>query len=259
MIDLVAVAYQAPAETAQMLDSIQNIGAPFTLTIVENNSPDPRVRDLLHEWLETAPPNCDVIFNEQNVGYARAINLGAQAGTSPYLAALNCDIKFMPGCIERIIEYFDAYPDVAVIGPRTTDSFGRLTHAGILVQPNHRDEHRAWLQPDNIDVRDVLDVRTVSGATYFMRRSVWNDMTQCPMFRSVAPDALGGFLLTPHYYEETWYSYHVRAHGHRVVYLGTTHMIHEWQKSSPIGSISLGVAEDQFRQACAAHGIELSW
>lgn len=258
MIDLVAVAYQAPAETQRMLESLQHISVPHTLTVVENNSPDPAVRQLLADWIKDAPAGYQVLLSDLNLGYARAINLGALVGDAPYLAALNCDIRFEPGCVEQVLEYFDTHPDVAVVGPRTTDGFGRLTHAGIT-NDGVRDQHRAWLQPDHPGVHDVLDVPTVSGATYFMRRSVWTDLTACPEYREVAPEATGAFLPTKHFYEETWFSYHARAHGHRVVYLGTAHMIHEWHRSSPVGSITLNEAEQYFRRACAAHDLELTW
>lgn len=256
MIDLIAVAYQAPVETEQMLATLGCITTPHTVTIVENNSPDPRVRKILVDWAKST--GGQVVFSHENLGYARAINLGATFGSNPYLAALNCDIKFLPGCVEQVVAHFDAHPDVAVIGPRTTDSLGRLTHAGIIYN-GVRDTHRAWLQYDNPAYADVLDVPTVSGATYFMRRSVWDEMTACQNYQAVAPEAEGGFLPTKHFYEETWFSYHVRQHGHRVVYLGTAHMIHEWHKSSPVGSIMLTEAEQYFRLACAAHGMELTW
>lgn len=260
MIDLVAVAYQAPAETERMLESLQCITVPHTLTIIENNSPDPAVRHLLSDWLSTAPAKYGVVFSEENLGYARAINMGAMHGQAPYLAALNCDIEFLPGCVEQVLEHFDAHPDVAVIGPRTTDSTGRLTHAGIIYN-GVRDQHRAWLQEDHPDFHDVLDVPTVSGATYFMRRSVWDEMTECPEYRSVAPEAVGGFLPTFMYFEETFYSYHVRAHGHRVVYLGTSHMHHAWDRSNPTGSKAglFQESEAYFRKGCAEHGIGLGW
>jgi hypothetical protein len=83
----------------------------------------------------------------------------------------------------------------------------------------------------------VLDVPTVSGATYFFRRRMWDavDVTVRCTARSLL-DAEGAFLPTRHFYEETYCSYHARLHDWRVVYLGTAKMIHLWHRSSTVGS-----------------------
>lgn len=265
IIDLVAVAYQAPKETERFLGSLRTLTVPFTLSVIENHSPDETVRTVISKYLEQSPPSSAVwqeaIFMDGNYGYAKAINYGVHLGDAPYIAALNCDIEVLPGCVEEIIRYFDEHSDVGVIGPRTTDSGGRFTHAGITnAGHGSRDLHRGWQNTDRGQFQDVIDVPTVSGATYFVRRSVWDELTACQVYQDeIAPECEGAFLPTQHFYEETWCSYHARAHGHRVVYLGTAHMIHQWHKSSAVGSIPLDDAEEQFRRACKHHDIELTW
>lgn len=262
MIDLVAVAYQAPGETARFLQSLENVGVEFTLTVVENNSPDPQVRRVLEQaWDDVlAIPTCvdaTLVFNSENVGYARACNAGAVAGSANWLALLNCDIRFdNDQCVPRIIDTFIENPDVAVIGPRTTDSQGRITHGGIIKGPKN-DEQREWRKPDRGQVSDTIEVPTVSGATYFMRRSAWLELTACPLYQQVA-QARGAFLPTPHYFEETFCSYHAQAHGWRVLYEGRAKMIHEWNKSSKGNSASRfwNESREMYLKACAIHGIE---
>jgi len=149
---------------------------------------------------------------------------------------------------EPVMDLFAAHPEVAVIGPRQVDSSGHVRHAGI-VGTNTRPEHRFWGDLlDEVDERcreALLDCVTVSGSVYYCRRSVWNK--------------LGGFLLSKHYYEETWLSYLARHRGHRVCYTGTTTWLHEWL-SSPVEDEWLQEAfrESQatFREACAREGIK---
>jgi GT2 family glycosyltransferase len=259
LVDLVAVAYQAPQETEQFMMSLANVDVPFTLCVVDNNSPNPKVREILENCIKDVR-NLDMcleaalVLNGTNEGYARAVNYGMTLGEAPYVAALNCDVQFLIGQTYPIIQYFEDHADVGVIGPRTTDSDNRLTHAGIF-STYVGDRHRAWLHPDQSAYWDVRDVPTASGATYFARRRMWEELTACPYYQRVAPDALGAFLPTDHFYEETWCSYHARAHDWRVVYLGTVKMIHEWHRSSPEGSIPMLEAREYFRQACSAHGI----
>lgn len=263
VIDLIAVAYEAPDETRSFLRSLQHVSVPFSLTVVENNSPDQAVRDVL-TGMEMAQvkslamcTNAEVVFNEENVGYARAINAAAAQRNSPYLVALNCDVEFEKGVdtVGDIITFFEANPHVGVVGPRTVDEHGRLTHGAILSTGIASEQHRHWLQFDNGQASDVLDVPTVSGATYFVRRSCWDELTRCSSFQETAPGAEGAFLPTVHFYEETWCSYHARAHEWAVVYLGTTWMRHLWHRSSPQGSKDMNGPQLFFRQACYSHGI----
>lgn len=266
VIDLVAVAYQAPGETERFLASLDKVGVPFTLTVVENASPDPDVLKILdkkREYVEAIPECLEytVLAEQYNFGYAKACNLGAslRKDSAKYLALLNCDIKFEEDCVEKIVAHFESHPQVGIVGPRTTTSDGRLTHAGIIRMPNGHDQHRAWLEPDNLVFTDTLQVPTVSGATYFVRRLTWDELTECKPYQEAAGGALGAFLPTSHFYEETFCSYHAYAHGWLVNYLGSAKMIHEWHRSSPVGSVSLSSTEAFFRRACMHHGIELTF
>lgn len=262
-IDLVAVAYNAPEETAGFLESLVFVDAPFSLTIVENASPIPLpVLEEQAEWVR-ALPNCvsyEVKHQPLNLGYARACNYGAAFGVAQYLALLNCDVRFRPTTVSRIMEHFRANKTVGIIGPKTVTSDGKLSHAGIVYGPAGNDMHRAWMQPDGPgQYADVLDVRTVAGATYFVRREAWEQLSACSRYLEIAPDAQGAFLPTKHYYEETWCSYHASAHGWGIHYLGTCRMVHEWHKSSPVGTQPIAEAESYFRAAAAHHGIALTW
>ena len=268
ILDLVAVVYNAPDETEAFLASLNKVDVPFTCTLIDNNSPDPRILSLLIDWqAQKKPKNMidrSIIFKEQNVGYARACNLGASKGKARYLALLNCDTEFIYGNTSKIIDLFEEDSSIGIIGPLTYGSDGKITHGGIFKDTNSgRDLHRGWMVDVNIAgdaVKDTCDVPTVSGATYFARRSMWDELTTCPLYREAAGDSVeGAFLPTPHFYEETWCSYHARAHDYRVVYLGSAEMIHQWHRSSPIGSVSLEPAESMFRDACKVHGIELTF
>lgn len=260
VIDLVAVAYRAPNETARFLRSLESVEVPFTITVVENASPEPDVRSILESgWpLVEKIPTCveaRLIFNAENVGYARACNQGAALGEAPVLALLNCDTEWRDGVGERILETFSNVPRAGIIGPKTTDLRGRLTHAGIEKRGKN-DQHRFWMTQDLGQADDVIEVPTISGATYFILREVWDELTACPIYREVVPRARGAFLPTRHYFEETFCSYHARAHGWKVIYDGGAHMIHEWNKSDPkAGPKFWNDSRDLFLRACNAHGI----
>lgn len=263
-LDLVAVAYQAPVETARFLDSLGLVDVPFTLTIIDNNSPNQTVREAINLYRHKVEFNHYCvgflpIYNAENVGYAKAINHGVALGTAPIVAALNCDTQFLRKSASEIVSFFNepANERVGIIGPRTVSSENRLTHAGIVRnEALKQDLHRGWLHPsDGNNFRDTIEVPTVSGATYFARRTMWNELTNCPIYQEIAPSAKGAFLPTQHFYEETWCSYHARAHDWSIKYCGRIDMIHEWHKSSVIGSQDMEEPRKYFEEACKAHGI----
>ncbi len=179
--------------------------------------------------------------------YARSVNWSLEAGSAPYVLALNADTRMLE-VPNVIVEIFEEQPDVAVIGPRQVTDHDLITHAGIFGS-NVRPEHRFWMTPlasvDRECRERTLDCITVSGAVYFARRSVWED--------------LGGFLETHlMYFEETAFSYLARHRGHRVIFTGATTWVHDYNSSPYPGSKAELAAKSQqiFRRFCHERGIE---
>jgi hypothetical protein len=121
------------------------------------------------------------------------------------------------------------------------------------------------MQPDPNDTlfKDRVECVTVSGSAYFIRREVWNTLTCNSKYRKLYPNAIGAFLPTPHYYEETWCSYFARHLGYNVIYDGSVSIGHSWHASSPKPGEGYSIADAQFktsqsifRGACDYMGIE---
>lgn len=192
-----------------------------------------------------------------NIGYARACNLGASLGDSDVVALFNADVELRPGAVQDCYDALLAHDDWGVLGPRQVDNTGRLTAAGIIGD-EASPRHRGWHAQDRGQFQDVLEVPTVSGSAYFCKRSVWDELTACPLYQEAAPGAAGAFLPTQHYYEETFCSYHARAHGHKVIYYGSVTMLHQWHRASPVGGAAEKIMPESkrfFRAACDLHGI----
>lgn len=261
VFDLVAVAYEAPMETQAFLRSLHHVEVPFTFTVIDNNTPSGMTQKIIESEIEAVQGldrclEATMLLNPENLGYAKACNVGAEHGNAPYIGLLNCDVQMRPGVLARLATEMDAQQDIGVIGPRTKGSNGKLTHAGIVPGPKGF-QHRYWQKPDSGQGLEQMDVPTVSGATYFVRRSMWEELTNCDEYREVAPHARGAFLPTQHYFEETFCSLHAKAHDWRVVYEGSATMIHEWNRSLGSGAARYwNESREYFLKACAAHGIE---
>jgi GT2 family glycosyltransferase len=252
-IDIAVVNYHTPDDLAAFLASVNRhpptVEATLTVVDVETDQAEPAMFD----W---AGGEARRFTANTNIGYARACNLAVENGTGEVVALFNADVELtadaLDDCHNALIDN-----DWGVLGPRQVDHRSRIRHAGIF-GTNDKPVHRGWNEFDNDQYRDVKEAVTVAGSAYFIKRRVWDELTDCPLYRSCAPDATGAFLPTSHYYEETFASYHSRAHGHRVTYYGPVTIIHKWHRASAVG----GWAEQQmpvsrvlFRQACAAHGI----
>lgn len=199
----------------------------------------------------------DAISFQDNVGFGRACNEGAAMGLNDAILLANADTVLSEG-FRQCYDALMFRDDWGVLGPRQVNEHGQLTFAGIF-GPDQAPKLRGWKEADigqYSDVRD--DTLSVMGSLYFVKRSVWEELTACALFQIYQPGSTGAFLETPHYFEEMFCSLHARAHGHKCVYYGPVQMLHYWHAASAVG----GWADQQFarsqamhREACRIHGI----
>lgn len=259
-IDIVVVNYRTPGDLTAFLESLKRHPPTCRFTVGVENV-EPTDADMTAGRLVAAIPEAvqaNLTTHTSNIGYARACNYGAFGGVHDTIALFNADVELTEGALDDCRGALHFNPRWGILGPRQIDEQGRLTHAGIfgtLAQPSLR----GWRQRDRNQYsapRD--DAVSVSGSAYFVKRAVWDELATCSVYQAVAPDAVGAFLPTPHYYEETWCSYHAQAHGYKVVYYGPVQVMHRWHRASPVGGHAekmMPISRDMFRQACDAHGI----
>ena len=257
-IDLCVISYNTKDKLRRMVDILHSDGREgWNLYILDNMSTDGT-----QEWLTENQKRYDIKYlrnQADNVGYARACNFLARLGDGDIIGLLNADVWLYTKDIEQIQKTFDKNPNIDILGPKQRDELGRITHAGIfgtLAEPKHRGWHEKDIEDDLY--RDLVPAVTVSGAAYFVRRKVWEELTACQIYRSIHPNAEGAFLPTPHYYEETFCSYHAHAHNYGVYYDGRISIGHSWHASSRVGGTADGyfnVSREIFREMCDIHSI----
>lgn len=265
MIDLCVVSYNTRPLLERFLNTLhENLNLEnkyWNLYIADNESTDDTV-----DWFRQNDEEylIDRIFFNKNIGYSAACNQLASKGSNSIIGLLNADVWIKNEDITKICKIFNEEKDIHILGPKQRDEYGLIRHAGIIGTNTHP-THRGWMQPDPGDslYRDRINCVTVSGSAYFIRRSVWNALTNNTKYRELYPDAKGAFLPTPHYYEETWCSYFARHLGYNVVYDGSASIGHSWHASSPKPGEGYSHADAQFkisqsifRSACDYMGIE---
>jgi GT2 family glycosyltransferase len=264
-IDLCVVNYNTKDLLKRFLDSLHSdllmIPKKWNLFIADNGSTDGSL-----EFLEDSgfKYKIDLGIANENIGYSAACNQLASKSSGDIIALLNADVWMTSEDIYRICRIFEQNEDIHILGPKQMDENYRITHAGI-VGTNTHPGHRGWQEYDPLDsmFKDRVDCVTVSGAAYFIRRYVWDALTNNTKYREIYPDAIGAFLPTPHYYEETWCSYFARHLGYNVIYDGAVTIGHSWHASSPKpgegyshADAQFAVSREIFRSACDFIGIE---
>lgn len=96
--------------------------APDTeIVLVDNDS-----RDGSADALEQAFPGIQVVRTGANLGFARAVNIGAAATSAEYLLLLNPDTVVRPGALAALLGFARAHPEHGVYGGRTFREDGEL-------------------------------------------------------------------------------------------------------------------------------------
>jgi N-acetylglucosaminyl-diphospho-decaprenol L-rhamnosyltransferase len=176
----VVINYEAGSALARCVQSLlddTSAGDTPQVVVVDNGSSDGSANAIEES------PAVSVLRPGENLGYARAANLGIGATNAPVVAVCNPDLEVQTGTAAAILSRLDAEPDLAAAGPliRNPDgtiypsarSVPRLRDAvghGLLglVQPTNRFTRR-YRQLD-ADPRRRRDVDWVSGAAIWLRR-----------------------------------------------------------------------------------------
>lgn len=81
--------------------------------VVDNNSTDGS-----QEMVRQKFPQVKLICNDANVGFAHGNNQGIKASAGRYVSLVNSDVKVLPGCHDKLVDYMDANEKIGIVGPR---------------------------------------------------------------------------------------------------------------------------------------------
>jgi GT2 family glycosyltransferase len=92
----------------------------FETIVVDNNSTDGSP-----EMVRQKFPKAKLICNSANVGFAHGNNQGIRASCGRYVSLVNSDVKVLPNCHDKLVEFMDAQKEIGIAGPRVLN--GDLT------------------------------------------------------------------------------------------------------------------------------------
>ncbi|MGD0207779.1 MAG: glycosyltransferase family 2 protein [Verrucomicrobiota bacterium] len=122
-ISVIIVSWNARNHLMNCLNSIRGSGGSMIreVIVVDNASADGSP-DVVAEQF----PEVTLIQSRENLGFARANNLGLKHASATYLALINSDIIVHPGCFEKLVAFLESHRGVGLVGPKTFGSDGRL-------------------------------------------------------------------------------------------------------------------------------------
>ncbi|HEX3540112.1 MAG TPA: glycosyltransferase family 2 protein [Acidimicrobiales bacterium] len=221
----VVVNYQSASVLAGCVASLLAEGVDEVVVVDNGHRRGPR-----DEAAETALVDAGLpvtwVTAGQNLGYGRAVNLGAVRVGAGDLLVCNPDIVVRPGALAELAAVLAGDADVGVVGPRLRNldgttypsarTFPSLVDAaghgliGLVWADNPFSRRYRLLDWDHDDRRDI---DWVSGACFLIRRQAWT--------------ALGGF--DPSYFmymEDVDLCWRAARAGWRVVYQPRAEVVH---------------------------------
>lgn len=98
------------------------------IILVDNNSSDESV-SFTREYF----PQVHVVNNKQNLGFAKANNIGAQTAQGEYLLLLNNDTHVEKDFLAQLIQSFDEIDQLGCVGPMLKNFDGSIQDTGIKI------------------------------------------------------------------------------------------------------------------------------
>ena len=120
-VDVVVVAYNSGRYLRRCVAPLA--GCPWLhVVVVDNASADDSRSSIADLPLE-------VLAQGENLGFARACNVGWRATESPYVLFLNPDAELDTEAVGDLAAVLDEEDDVAIVGPRLVDPDGSIAHS----------------------------------------------------------------------------------------------------------------------------------
>lgn len=123
MCDIVIPVYNQPDLTRACIESIfRTTHIPTRLIIVDNAS-DAATKSVISTFSSNQHITVDVITNETNLGFSKAVNQGLRKGDSPFCLVLNNDTLFTDDCLKIMIDVAQETSDIGIVNPES-NTFG---------------------------------------------------------------------------------------------------------------------------------------
>ena len=126
LCDIVIPIWNQPGLTKRCLESVAACTRePVRLILVDNGSDAP-TRELLERFRAEGKIPAELLRNERNLGFIKAVNQGIRAGKAPWICLLNNDTVVTGGWLSEMIHVAKSDPGIGLVNP-TSNCLGHPT------------------------------------------------------------------------------------------------------------------------------------
>lgn len=113
-VSIVIVSWNAKTYLTECLESLKGdaYAGPTEIIVVDNASTDGSA-----EMVRENFPDVTLVRNAENLGFAKANNIGIQQCVGEFVALVNSDVHVLPDCIATLVAYCQARPRAGLVGP----------------------------------------------------------------------------------------------------------------------------------------------
>lgn len=175
LASIIIVTYNNLKCTQRCLESIFEKTAYFSyeIIIVDNNSTDNTRRYLLK--LQDKHDNIKLILNEENLGFAKANNIGINEASGEYIIILNNDTIVTRGWLSGLIKHLERNQTLGLLGPVTNSISNR---AQIKVDYTKIEDMENFAKKNrNAHINELYtDINVIAMFCLALRREVYEEI-----------------------------------------------------------------------------------
>ncbi len=234
MISVVAVNYNSSDLLKACLASVVSTAGdiPLEIIVVDSGSTGKEV-----DRLSDLPVDAELILNRENIGYARAVNMGVRKSRGDVILITNPDVLYMPGSIQGMLKALQELPRCGAVEPRSWWDEGMT----FLLPPSE------FITPYR-SLKEVVMRASPSvhdaGLRRWLRRALRYWLSEGPCKREMLSgacimttrkvmDVTGGFdEAFPLYFEDADWCLRVRRKGYLLYMVPDADVVHYYNQSA---------------------------
>ena len=123
LFSIIIVNFNVKYFLEQCLHSVQNAvtNIDAEIIVIDNNS-----NDGSKAFFSDKFPNVYFIWNQENVGFSKANNMGLAKATGKFILFLNPDTIVAEDCFDKCLMFFESYQNIGALGIRMIDGGGKF-------------------------------------------------------------------------------------------------------------------------------------